>query len=223
MAPLISAPTPLRNKSEFTFGYRYLFDEKNGSEKDKAEGENADATKEGEAKEEGASKEAESTEPPKVPAVGFMVTGWAGGVSRPHCCKNIPAEVCKLVDIVDEFLATSPLPPYDTKVHQGFWRTMTVRSSRRTKECMIIIMHTPAKGGLGDQQEEGSDHTEHFEKERARLVSILTAADLPVPDQDPLKVTSIFFQEFDGVSHPPPDYPVQVRTCSCFLNCKYRS
>lgn len=260
MAPIVSAPTPLRNKSEFTFGYRYLFDEtrkKEESEKKEGEGgpeklevpEDGDASKdevmkesdglkeevskEGETKDGDASKdesvkdsgplkrnapkEGESSseevapkEPAKVPAVGFMVTGWAGGVSRPHCCENIPPEVCTIVEIVDEFLATSPLPPYDVKSHQGFWRTLTIRSSRRTQECMIIIMHTPAEGGIGDKQVEGSDHKEHFEKERARLVSVLTEAELPIPDQAPLKVTSIFFQEFDGLSHPGPEHPVQV-------------
>jgi tRNA (uracil-5-)-methyltransferase len=189
MEDMRSAPTPLRNKCEFTFGYRYLFD------KDVPFEENTQDPVE---------------EPAKVPAVGFMVTGWAGGVSNPRCCPNIPSEVTTLVDIVDDFLSTSPLPPYDMKVHQGFWRTMTVRSSRRTQECMIIIMHTPPCGGVGE--DDGPDYSEHFEKERARLVSVVTSAELPVPDQTPLKVTSIFFQEFKGLSQPPPEHPVQVRS-----------
>jgi tRNA (uracil-5-)-methyltransferase len=175
---IISAPTPLRNKCEFNFGYRYQFDDENK----------------------------EDAEPTKLPAVGFMVTGWAGGVSRPHVCQNIPTEACQLVDLVDAFLATSPLPPYDVKDHVGFWRVMTLRTSRRTRECMVIIQHTPPSGGVGDD----SSYAEHFEAERARLVSVLTAAELQIPNDEAIKVTCVFFQEFGGISHPPPEHPVQV-------------
>jgi tRNA (uracil-5-)-methyltransferase len=181
--PIVAAPSPLRNKCEFTFGYRYLFDKEAGGTEDMAVGEYR-----------------------SIPAVGFMVTGWAGGVSRPHCCDNIPSEVCKIVDVVDEFLSTSPLSPYDPKLHQGMWRFLTIRSSRRTQECMIIVVHSPASGAVGDS----IDYSEHFECEKKRLVSVLAKAKLPVPDQDPLGVTSIFFQEYEGLSNPTPDHPVQV-------------
>jgi tRNA (uracil-5-)-methyltransferase len=183
IADIISAPTPLRNKCEFTFGYRYLFKETD---------------------EDGNDIDIEA-DPEKIPAVGFMATGWAGGVSRPDCCANIPSEACALADIFDDFLSNSPLLPYDSKVHAGFWRTLTIRTSRRTMECMVIIMHAPPV------EKDGTDNSEHFKKEKARLLSLLTAAELPVPDQPPLKVTSIFFQEFDGLSSPPPEHPVQVR------------
>jgi tRNA (uracil-5-)-methyltransferase len=178
---IISAPTPLRNKCEFTFGYRYLFKE---TDKD---GNDIDV----------------EADPESIPAVGFMATGWAGGVSRPDCCANIPAEACAMADIFDAFLANSPLLPYDSKVHTGFWRTLTIRTSRRTEECMLVILHAPPV------EKDGIDNSEHFAKEKARLLSILTAAELPVPDQAPIKVTSIFFQEFDGQSSPSPDHPIQ--------------
>lgn len=184
---ITSAPSPLRNKCEFTFGYRYLFENSNTDENQII-------------------SEGGDTEPTKIPAVGFMVTGWAGGVSRPHVCQNIPTEACQLVDLVDAFLETSPLPPYDTKLHAGFWRMMTLRTSRRTRECMIIVQHTPVSGGVGDD----SNYAEHFETERARLASVLTTAELQIPDDEPMKVTSVFFQEFGGLSHPPPEHPVQV-------------
>ena len=186
MQEMTSAPSPLRNKCEFTFGYRYLFND------DDDQGQSGE----------------EDTETTKIPAVGFMVTGWAGGVSRPHGCQNIPTEACQLVDLVDVFLATSPLPPYDSKLHVGFWRLMTLRTSRRTRECMIIVQHTPASGGVGD---DSNQYAEHFEAERARLASVLTTAELPIPNDKPMKVTSVFFQEFGGLSHPPPEHPVQVR------------
>jgi hypothetical protein len=77
---IIPAPGLERNKSEFTFGYRCP-SELSESEKDQ-----------------------------QMPAAGFMASGWAGGVSRPHVCQNIPSEACGIVDMVDAFLATSPIP-----------------------------------------------------------------------------------------------------------------
>jgi tRNA (uracil-5-)-methyltransferase len=190
----------------------------------------------------------------KTPGVGFCASGWSGGVSRPHCCQNIPSESCGLVDIVNEFLRTSPIPPYDSSVHRGIWRTLTMRSSRRTGECMLVIMHAPPKGGAGAFSDGSGDFTSSFESEKARLVSMLTAGDLPCPSRDyppivmkkveeekenaedasssgevkllpkiefpavpehakesmSVKVTSIYFQEFDGLSTPKPEHPVQV-------------
>lgn len=189
LAELVTVPSPLRNKCEFTFGYRYLFDENGDDKKDVADEANA------------AEKVYAS-----VPEVGFMVTGWSGGVSNPKCCANIPSEACALADVLNGFLTDSPLLPYDSKVHSGFWRTLTIRSSRRTEECMVIIMHAPPVSKDGSV-----DHSEQFASEKTRLLALLTAAELPVEGQAPLKVTSIFFQEFDGLSAPPPDHPVQVR------------
>lgn len=207
---IISAPTPLRNKSEFTFGYRYL----------------QSGTTSGEAKVDQCET---PIEPTNIPALGFMVTGWAGGVCRPHSCANIPPEACKVVEIVDEFLATSSVPPYDTKSHKGCWRTMTIRSSHRTNECMIVVMLTPAAGGEGDKDEGPSFSPEEYEAEKARLVSILKNAELPIPDSNPssMKVTSFFFQEFSGLSHPPAEHPVQHVFGKQFLveklgNCSFQ-
>jgi tRNA (uracil-5-)-methyltransferase len=206
MQPIVAAPTPLRNKTEFTFGYRYLFDDA-----DKRD-ESGDSVMQ---RDETATNEAngnDSSEPRKVPSVGFMVTGWAGGVSFSNSLSNIPSEAGAVVDIVNTFLSTSPLPPYDSKAHKGFWRILTMRTSRRTQECMVIIQHSPAaSGGQGDK-DDPYDFSKEFESERARLISLLTEAELlTAPGEPPLKVTSIFFQEFDGLSHPPPEHPVQVR------------
>jgi tRNA (uracil-5-)-methyltransferase len=74
---------------------------------------------------------------------------------------------------------------------------------------MIIIVHSPHGGGAGEKSVV-DDNLEQYEMEKARLVSALTNAELPVPDESPFKVTSIFFQEFNGLSHPGPEHPVQV-------------
>ena len=178
----------------------------------------------------------------KIPAVGFLASGWSGGVSSPHILANIPSEACAIVDVVNEFLKDSPTIPYDAKAHRGLWRVMTIRISRRTKECMVIIMHAPPSGGLG-AKDETDDYSHLFESERARLVAMLTDKELSVPKRDcavvtleentgsaetakedskpsnqaqidnspsTVKVTSIYFQEYEGVSNPTPDHPVQV-------------
>jgi len=225
--PIVSAPTPLRNKCEFTIGYRYLFDE-TATDNDSIENtnESKDGTTaapqpdvaEGELKGDNSDQPiTEQREPRKVPACGFLVTGWAGGVSFSDSLNNIPSEGSALVKIMNDFLATSPLEPYDTTTHTGFWRLLTVRTSRRTQECMVIIQHTPVSGGAGDansNKEDSSsplDYTEAFAIEKERLIAVLTKAILVAEEAElpPLKVTSIFFQEFGGLSTPPPEHPVQ--------------
>jgi tRNA (uracil-5-)-methyltransferase len=176
----------------------------------------------------------------RVPSVGCMASGWSGGVSRPHPCQNIPTEACALVDVVDDFLSTSPIPPYQQRTHSGLWRLLTVRMSRRTRECMVLIQHaSPAAANKGDTNDETSeDYSSVWESERQRLIDMLTNATLPThtrqyeqggilttmtndvlvnDESNVLRVTSIFFQEFDGLSTPSPDHPVQVRSFMVFV------
>lgn len=183
----------------------------------------------------------------KVPAAGFLPQGWNGGIYLPHALQNMPNWSCGIADIFNNiFLPSSPLPPYDSKVHCGIWRTVTIRCSLRTKECMIIVGHASPKAGEGGvgarkEEEEGVDanYLKVFEIEKARLVKLLTSDPIPTPIRDfpdshysddmilpeqvetkkvdfynsdkegDLRVTSIYFQEFDGVSMPGPDHPVQ--------------
>lgn len=227
-----------RNKCELNFGYRHEIDpsKKNDDESNQ----------------DGASEE-KSSVLRKIPSVGFMASGWSGGVSRPHILANIPSEACAIADIVEEFLATSPIPPYDSKAHRGLWRMLTIRISKRTRECMLIIMHAPPSGGAG-AKDESDDYSAIFENEKARLLSMLTGRDLPTPKRDydatskeaegakevpeagersppgpirdeevtkepavtetlsppsPIQVTSVYFQEYSGLSNPGPEHPVQ--------------
>lgn len=161
-----------------------------------------------------------------------MASGWSGGTSLPHCTPHVSDEMCGLVDLVHGFLQDSPIPPYDTREHRGFWRMMTVRVSQRTKQCMVIIQHSPPQGAIGKRADGSDDYTHVFESEKRRLITLLTERDLPIPDRSTeipqikrldgdidrklsgIRVTSIFFQEYDGLSHPNPDHPVQVSmTC----------
>jgi tRNA (uracil-5-)-methyltransferase len=243
--PISKAPKlfEYRNKSELTFGYRHSYvDEQCEETKPTSENSN-DNTVETEQKtseiEEGGD-DAEETEKKrkiiKTPVVGFMAGGWAGGASSPHVASNIPDIVCGIADIVNEFLRDSPIPPYTSSDHQGIWRFITIRSSDRTKQCMIVICHAPATGGAGARSDGSDDYSAVFESEKQRLIKMLTEK-IPMPKRElagpgteskdetkekkeeycDYKVTSLFFQEFDGLSNPKPEHPVQHAYGKTFL------
>jgi SAM-dependent methyltransferases related to tRNA (uracil-5-)-methyltransferase len=224
MSPILGAPKRVkyRNKCELTFGYRHNYElDENGMPKlDESAAQSASV--------DGGSEEGHNAGAPKyiiikTPAVGFMAGGWAGGVSDPHCLANIPDVVCGVADVLNEFLKTSPIPPYNAMNHRGVWRSVTIRSSERTKQCMVIIMHAPPSGGAGKREDGSDDYSEHFEGEKQRLIQMLTESHLPKPmrsypgheqhmeldESSENKVTSLFFQEFEGLSNPPPQHPVQ--------------
>jgi hypothetical protein len=251
-----------RNKVEFTFGYRLLPDDSDGVEgKDDREGANESSTtaagdgnpNDGSGVDDAASASATSTEADgpntinniyrKVPAVGFLAQGWAGGVYPPHPLQNIPNWSCSIADIINtEFLPNSNIPPYDSKTHRGVWRSVTIRASLRTRECMIIVLHAPAKGGAGAREDGSDDYSSVFDEEKARLVELLTSGVIPTVERsfpiekgnlrdgdsaeggDGIRVTSIFFQEYEGLSNPSPDHHVQVRSnlimCCFLLRCR---
>lgn len=220
--------TQYRNKCELNFGYSYEpVDTDSASQEEKMTDVDTDDTTN--------AQEAMKM----IPSVGFHASGWSGGVSRPHMLSNIPSEACAIADVVNEFLKDSPTAPYDSRAHRGLWRVLTIRISRRTKECMIIISHAPPSGGVG-AKDDTDDCSNVFQSEKARLLSMLTDAALTVPrcdykvvatekessdetettkqavtpveeDEAPksFRVTSVFFQEFDGVSNPGPEHPVQ--------------
>ncbi len=270
MQQLVPSPqtSEYRNKVEFTFGYRLVPDENDALEEGNDDSEcgvidneastttissaAAAASSDGKVS-SGASDEPKSANHKyrKVPAVGFLAQGWAGGVYPPHPLQNIPNWSCSIADIINaEFLPKSSIPPYDSKSHRGVWRNVTIRASLRTKECMIIVLHAPARGGAGARENGSDDYSSIFEEEKARLVKLLTIGAIPEAKRcfrisnhdgteeisqasslkgnpgdddangDGMRVTSIFFQEYEGLSNPSPDHPVQVRynLIICF-NC----
>ncbi|KAL7452099.1 hypothetical protein ACHAWC_008236 [Mediolabrus comicus] len=216
-----------RNKCEFTCGYLHS---KVVEEATKEGGEDGDVVDEDKSAADAVAKNEEPQEAAvtetirKTPAAGFLPQGWNGGVYLPHGLQNMPDWSCGLADIFNEFLATSSIPPYDSKVHRGIWRTITLRCSLRTRECMVIVVHAPAGGGAGARECGSDDYSTVFESEKQRLVDMLTKDVIPTPSRDlpdgykkeeeviegeGIKVTSIFFQEFVGLSNPTPEHPVQ--------------
>lgn len=177
--PIVSAPSPLRNKWELTFGFRALSADPDAK---------------------------------KVPAVGFKPSGWAGGVAFSDKLEIVCSELASLVETFDNYLIGCPLPPYEPRKHTGFWRQMTIRISQRTRECMIIICHGSTRH---IERIDGSDDTESKDAvvfaEKDKLIEILKQTNLSKDDsEEPFKVTSIYFQEYEGASNPPVDHPVVV-------------
>jgi tRNA (uracil-5-)-methyltransferase len=202
MLPILHAPVikKYRNKSELNFGYRHQYSEIALSEKDGSE-----------------NTEDLNRKIIKSPAAGCLAGGWSGGISDVHCLANMPDIVCGIADVFNTFLSTSPIPPYIIKEHRGVWRTVTIRNSERTKQCMVILVHAPPSGGAGKRSDGSDDFSAIFESEKERLVEMLTSK-IPKPerlreDENDIYfdygVTSLYFQEFDGLSHPSPEHPVQ--------------
>ena len=240
MANILCAPQHFeyRNKCELTFGYSHSYakKEENGEKKEKdsyskesietSEQElPQDKISESQVIVETSPQEDKVREIVKTPAVGFMAGGWAGGVSSPHCLQNIPDVVCGIADVINEFLKTSSIPPYQSRQHRGIWRHVTIRTSERTKQCMIVICHAPSKGGAGARDDGSDDYSAIFESEKERLVKLLSgkipqpkrdypsnAEKISIEDDSPycdISVTSLYFQEYDGLSSPSPEHPVQ--------------
>jgi len=228
-----------RNKSELTFGYAHKYEDKitddvdvTGATKENVKIEVTDNNEDMRDTKDITMNETEAVPLKKkiikTPAVGFMAAGWSGGVSEPHCLQNIPDTVCGITDIVNKFLQDSSVPPYNSRVHQGIWRTLTIRTSERTKECMVIILHAPSTGGVGKRDDGSDDYSHIFESEKERLIKMLTTGCIPKPTrnypssndemeidgkdksiQTNISVTSVLFQEYDGLSNPPPEHPIQ--------------
>ncbi len=225
MSPLMGAPKQekYRNKCELTFGHRHSYEEPSQTSVEEVK----EADTENKEDVEMSTVETPARKIIKTPAVGFMAGGWSGGVSNPHDLSNIPDIVCGIADVINEFLKTSPVPPYAPKEHRGIWRTVTIRSSERTNQCMIIIVHAPSTGGAGKRDDGSDDYSAVFEGEKERLIKMLTAGKIPKPARNlagdessntdgtdidqfcDIPITSIFFQEFEGLSNPPPQHPVQ--------------
>jgi tRNA (uracil-5-)-methyltransferase len=152
--------TEYRNKCELIFGYHLKLDTSQMND--------GESTREGTNEEDGVVMR-------KIPC-------WSGGVSRPHILANIPSEACAIMDILEEFLATSSIPPYDSYEHKGMWRMLIIRISECTRECMLIIMHAPPSSGIG-ANDDTDDYTDVFESKKACLLSMLVGRDLLIPER----------------------------------------
>uniref|UniRef100_K3WPJ1 RRM domain-containing protein n=1 Tax=Globisporangium ultimum (strain ATCC 200006 / CBS 805.95 / DAOM BR144) TaxID=431595 RepID=K3WPJ1_GLOUD len=125
------------------------------------------------------------------PCVGFRMGLFRDGLittSKPDQCINVSQVMKDVCATVQSLVETSSFPVYDVKEQTGVWRQLTVRESERTKDLMVMIMVKPVEGKM--------------EELKQQILAKLTDASLP------FKVTSVFMQEYDGVSAPSEDAPV---------------
>ncbi|RME00959.1 MAG: class I SAM-dependent RNA methyltransferase, partial [Calditrichaeota bacterium] len=127
VAPALPSPKPFfyRNKMEFTFGDRRWLTR----------------------------NEIESQ-------AEFANTDFALGLhARHHFEKVIAIEQCYLqseqsnaiLNRVSKFVAASPLRPYTTRDHSGFWRFLVIREGKNTGDCMVNLVTADA-GSTGEEE-----------------------------------------------------------------------
>ena len=218
-----------------------------------------------------------------APCVGARPTGYRQAaciVTSTEGCLHEPAAVRDIVRLVQQFVASSPLAPYDLTSHGGCWRALTVRWAASTGQLMVVLLAAPpaesttpttpatldgvavvanipstgsAKGlhcadvpalpqlQDADLRHAGSCAVDHgtsasvdinkdvrgdastaaiaspvnrgtkdtYNSELARLVDSLCGhSEVAGATRPTFSVTSLFVQEYDGISQvPPPNWP----------------
>lgn len=128
------------------------------------------------------------------PCIGFRLGMFREGsvvVSKPDDCINVSVAMKQICAAMQEVMAVSGLPVYDVKTQKGVWRMLTVRESERTKTLMLMVQINP--DGLSPEE---------LETLKQLLIQQLTDASRP------FKITSLYLQEYTGVSAPSEDDPV---------------
>lgn len=136
------------------------------------------------------------------PCVGFRLGLFRDGLittSKPDDCVNVSQTMKHVVVAVQNLIETAGYPVYDVKSQEGVWRMLTVRESERTQDLMVVVQVKPPQV---ETKGEGGDDSKVMDDLKQKIIATLTDAALPV------KVTSIFLQEYAGVSAPSEDDPV---------------
>ncbi|CAH0474181.1 unnamed protein product [Peronospora belbahrii] len=129
------------------------------------------------------------------PCVGFRLGLFREGsvvVSKPDECVNVPTEMKAVCAVVQNILETSGIPVYNVTTKTGVWRLLTIRQSVSTGELMIMMQVNPASRTSDERAEV-----------KALVVKQLTDS------SNSFKVTSIYMQEYDGLSAPSNADPVE--------------
>ncbi|EQC37278.1 hypothetical protein SDRG_05502 [Saprolegnia diclina VS20] len=127
------------------------------------------------------------------PVVGFRVGMFKEGVVAVGVadeCINVPQVMKDICRTFQAHLETSSMPVYDVMTHEGVWRLLTIRLSQRTNQIMLMIQANPS-----------SVDAEAWTTEKTALVETLTAAHPAI--------SSMFVQEYTGVSAPTEDHPIE--------------
>lgn len=128
------------------------------------------------------------------PCVGFRIGTYKSGsvsIAEPSLCNNVPESMVYITQQMQHFIENSKFKCYDRESQDGVWRSLLVRWSDRTQDLMVMVQVKPVV-----------DRVEEYEMEKQSLINDLSANDAK------FKVTSLYWQDFDGVSAPKEDHPV---------------
>lgn len=129
------------------------------------------------------------------PCVGFRLGLFREGsvvVSKPDECINVSAEMKAVCAVMQNILETSDVPVYNVNTRTGVWRILTVRQSVNTGELMVMMQVNPA------------DKTP---EERAAVKDLVVKR--LTDESNSFKITSIYMQEYEGLSAPSDNDPVE--------------
>lgn len=129
------------------------------------------------------------------PCVGFRLGLFREGsvvVSKPDECVNVSSEMKAVCAVMQNIVETSEILVYDVTTKSGVWRVLTVRQSVNTGELMAMVQVNPA----GKTPEE-----------RAALKDLLV--ERLTDENNSFKITSFYIQEYEGLSAPSDNDPVE--------------
>ncbi|OWZ15341.1 23S rRNA (uracil-5-)-methyltransferase RumA [Phytophthora megakarya] len=129
------------------------------------------------------------------PCLGFRLGLFREGsvvVSKPDECINVSNEMKAVCAVMQNIVETSDVPVYNVNTKAGVWRVLTVRQSVNTDDLMVMVQVNPA-----------NKTPEERAAVKDLVVKRLTDA------SNPFKITSIFMQEYEGLSAPSDNDPVE--------------
>ncbi|ETO71542.1 23S rRNA (uracil-5-)-methyltransferase RumA [Phytophthora nicotianae P1976] len=129
------------------------------------------------------------------PCVGFRLGLFREGsvvVSKPDECINVSKEMKAVCAVMQNILETSDVPVYNVTTKSGVWRVLTVRQSVNTGKLMVMVQVNP------------KDKTD---EERAAVKDLVVKR--LTDESNSFKITSIFMQEYEGLSAPSDNDPVE--------------
>ena len=164
-------------------------------------------------------------------SVGFRLSGFSTGVTvgAPYDCPNIPRVMKRLVNCFINFLGHSPFKTYDLMTHEGVWRLLTVRNSKRTGELIVMLCVNPPvsedelssawdmelkrlSGHLQSLESFSDDFTEQNELPFLPS-SFVNTEGAKINESSPVRrplVSGFCLQVYTGVSVPLADHPSQL-------------
>lgn len=97
--------------------------------------------------------------------VGFRLNCYKSGsmsVAEPDECINIPESMLKAVKSFQNYIRSSDKDVFNPETHEGYWRQLTVRTTKNEDVLLIVVMH-PQKLTEYELQNEMENLIEYFQ------------------------------------------------------------